>query len=436
MPASPGEGVAQLERGSDQRGRLLEVLAQLALPVPAEDFEARGLVDARITLRISVGPGSLLHDQMIASGANLAHRAGPGIGPELGRSANSSSRERDNPLQGCGPVSDVPHDRAMHRFRINLCGSDADVVRATERLQELGGLPIGASEPSCWTWAAEEGWEAIVSVSREHPSLLLAVEGFEDFSEQIVAATVIDGELTQQGSRTVLPEGWGSFHDEDGRPIDGELLVAAGRAVAEDLREPHTGGRLSGLQMALLLGEELGRFAADTRDFTVLGAPSENALDGAVRLAQLCVQVSVSARARTPGELNYLVPLRITQSVIHAGKSDYLDAPGNADWPEWLGLLLGSAGSLIDEVHMFDLVPPGPDPALCPGLTRRDPGEGVEYAARSVVTSCVQALALFGSQQVTAPQLRESAARIRSSAWPRFPVSPGGDGAHEQGDRG
>jgi hypothetical protein len=150
------------------------------------------------------------------------------------------------------------------------------------------------------------------------------------------------------------------------------------------------------LDTALEVCEELGRFVADARDFLAVDAPTETTLDAVARLAQMALRVSAASRPRTRGELAYLVPLRLTQAVVHAGHDEYRETTGNADWQWWLGVLLGGVSELIDDAHMCDVVPAGPDPALSPGCDRRDSGEAMELAARALVTSCVQSLALFG----------------------------------------
>ena len=285
----------------------------------------------------------------------------------------------------------------MHRFRINLCGSEAAVTRASEDLQAAGGLPIGPREPSCWVWESESGLEEVASFSRRHPALWLGVEGFEDFQDELISALVSDGEVTSVHGRGLLPDGWGSFHDEDGDHLDPELLAWAGSVIRGWSAESEGSSLFCGLETALAIGEEIGRLVADTRDFLAIDAPSEQALRAIARLARLALRVSGSARSRTPGELRYLLALRLTQSVVHAGKSEYTDTPGNADWQWWLGILLSSAGELMDEARMCDVVPPGPDPAISPGVQHRDQGEVMELSARHLVTSCVEGLALFGS---------------------------------------
>ena len=96
------------------------------------------------------------------------------------------------------------------------------------------------------------------------------------------------------------------------------------------------------------------------------------------------------------------MPLRLTQAVVHARIDEYRETPGEADWQWWLGLLLGSAAGLIDDAHHCDITPAGPDRELVPGIDGEwDPGKTMELAGRSLVTSCVQALALFGSTHPT-----------------------------------
>lgn len=130
--------------------------------------------------------------------------------------------------------------------------------------------------------------------------------------------------------------------------------------------------------------------------------PNERCLDAVARLAQMALRVSGASRQRTPGELRYLEPLRLTQSVVHAGHDEYRETPGRADWHSWLGTLLGATCQVVEEAHMCDVVGPDPDPAISPGSLHRDRGEAMELAARSLLTTCVQTLALFGSPQPSA----------------------------------
>lgn len=286
----------------------------------------------------------------------------------------------------------------MHRFRVNFCGSDAELARATQALKQLGGAAIGSREPSSWVWESDLGVAAIEAFSREHPGLLMSIEGFEDFRDEIVTAMVIDGKTSLLDTRGVLPAGWGSFHDEDGQALAEDVLRRAGAVVAERGWDVRQSTFFSGLETAMTTGEEIGRLIADTRDFLAADAPTDQAFEAITRLAQVGLHVSAASRSRTRGELQYLLPLRLTQAVVHAGHDEYHETPGNADWQSWLGLLLSSACELVSEAHMCDVVPPGPDPALSPGLDWRDPGETMELAARSLVTTCVQALALFDSR--------------------------------------
>ena len=288
------------------------------------------------------------------------------------------------------------HSRPVYRFRINLCGSDAEIAKAGQALEELGGAPIDPGESKRWACESDLGLQIIEELSRRQPALLMAVEGFEDFGDEMFSAMVIDGETSLLETREVLPPGWGSFHDDDGQALDRELLLRAGSVVARRAPEPAGSTLFGGLETSLVVCEEIGRFVADIRDFHAVDEPTETTLDAIGRLARLALRVSAASRSRTHGELRYLLALRLTQAVIHAGRSEYRETPGNADWPWWLGLLVSSACELASEAHMCDVVPADPDPAQCQGLDHHDPGETMELAARSLVTTCIQALALFG----------------------------------------
>jgi hypothetical protein len=184
----------------------------------------------------------------------------------------------------------------------------------------------------------------------------------------------------------VLPPDWGGYFEDGGSPLDPVALAWAGSVIAARA-EAGAGALSSGLETALAVARELGRLVADAGDPFAIGAPSPGTLDAVARLARLVLRVSAAGKSRSPGELEYLLPYRLTQSVVHAGRDEYLTAPGAPSWPEWLGIVLTSVADLIDEAQACDVVPPG---------SPRDQGEAMEFSARSVVTTCVLALALFG----------------------------------------
>jgi hypothetical protein len=288
----------------------------------------------------------------------------------------------------------------MHHFRLVPLGSGPALSLAERALEEYGALRIGPREPSTWVWSVEDGLGALEVFSFTH-EVPLGFEGFEALVDEIATGMVVDGETTVHGSRSVLPEEWRAVHEEDGRPLERDVLAWAGSVIAQRREEPGASTLFCGLETSLAVGEELGRFVGDTRDFLDHAAPATGSLDAVARLAQLGLRVSVAGSSRTPGELAYLRPLRLTQSVAHAGRSAVSERPGEADWASWLGLLVDSASDVIHDAHLSDLVPPGPDPELVPGYRRRDSGHELEMAARALVTTCVQTLALFGSAHPT-----------------------------------
>ena len=292
----------------------------------------------------------------------------------------------------------------MHRFRLILLGSGVPAVRAEEALEESGALPIGPREPSTWVWAAEDGVAALEAFSRVHDTPI-GFEGFKDLEDELVSGMVVEGETTIHGRRSVLPSEWGSVVEDDGRSPDWEVIAWAGSVIASRPQDASSSTLFCGLETALVISEEIGRFVRDTRDFLAHNAPTEGSLDAVARLAQLGLRVSAAGASRTRGELSYLLPLRLTQAVAHAGLSE---DGGAAEWSWWLGVLLSSAAGLVDDAHMCDVVPPGLDPELVPGVEQRDAGRTMELAARGLVTSCVQALAIFGS---THPSFTDAYAR-------------------------
>jgi hypothetical protein len=288
----------------------------------------------------------------------------------------------------------------MFHYRLVPLGSGTAASHAERALEEYGALPIGPREPSTWVWSVEDGPAALEAFSLTH-EIPLGFEGFEDLVDSIATGMVVEGETTVHGTRSVLPEEWGSVLDEDGRPVGRDTLAWAATVIAERPEVPLASTLFCGLETALVVGEELGNFVRDTRDFLDHDAPTARSLEAVTRLAQVALRVSVAGNSRTPGELAYLRPLRLTQSVAHAGRSGFSEEPGETDWSFWLGVLVGSVSDVIDGAHHCDLEPPGPDPELVPGYRQRDAAHELELCARSLATTCVEALALFGSAHPT-----------------------------------
>lgn len=284
----------------------------------------------------------------------------------------------------------------MHRFRIDVLGPDA--TAAGEALETVGALPFGRDEPETWSWSSEAGWDALARFSTTLPSVPLAIEGFQEFEDELTHARVTCGKVRVIRRQGVLPSNWGSFHDEDAHPLERDLLVWAGCVIAADQSELEASALSCGLETAMVVGGELGRFVGAARNFLSADAPTRESLDAVVRLARTGLRVSAASQSRSEGELRYLLPLRLTQSVVHAGLDEHIERPGQADWQRWLGLLLGSTADLVSDMHEWGLTSSAPEPPFDPDSRQPDRDEAMELSARSLVTSCVQALALFGSE--------------------------------------
>jgi hypothetical protein len=96
-----------------------------------------------------------------------------------------------------------------------------------------------------------------------------------------------------------------------------------------------------------------------------------------------------------PLEAEYVHALRMTQSVVHAGRSEFWDEPGEADWSQWLETLIGSASGVIDAATHVRIEPENDLHAL--GSEHLGtPVERLELEARALLTTCIETLAMFG----------------------------------------
>jgi hypothetical protein len=178
----------------------------------------------------------------------------------------------------------------------------------------------------------------------------------------------------------VLPERFGCF-DEGGEPIAKELLTAAGRAVAADRLAHDVGTLSSAIDTTLTMGKALGRFCTRVEE-TIVAAPTGSDLDAVRELAVFAWWIAVaSEHGGTPRELEFDHALALTQAVVQAGREELGDPPGRACWMSWAQEIIASASEVIEMASAPD----------------RSPEGQLAFSARSLLTTCTQTLALFGS---------------------------------------
>src|SRR5215216_1810975 len=114
----------------------------------------------------------------------------------------------------------------MHHYRVDLTGPPA-AIRAV--VAETGQ----AGDGTTLIVACGEGIDFWESRSRRHPSVTFGIECFEAFEDELLRVVIRNGETTVMARDGVLPSNWGSYHEEDGEPIDDDLLRAAAKWVAE-----------------------------------------------------------------------------------------------------------------------------------------------------------------------------------------------------------
>jgi hypothetical protein len=275
----------------------------------------------------------------------------------------------------------------MHHYRVDLNGPPAALAAVAA---EVGQESVGKT----LVVARDEGigfWE---SLSCRHPRVTFGVECFEAFEDELLRAVIQNGQSTVMARHSTLADDWGSFHDEDGEPLDDGLLRAAAELVSQHRLRYEARTHEGGLATALTLGKALGRLCCRV-EATLDAAPPGDALDAVIELAVLALWTSTPRSVSSPAERDFHHALRITQSMVHAGRSEFRDEPGDADWNDWLRWLIGSTCDAIDAATHIWLEPENEVEQL--GAEHfGTPVEHLEYAARSLLTTCIEALALFG----------------------------------------
>lgn len=282
----------------------------------------------------------------------------------------------------------------VHHYRVNVNGPHGVVEAVVRELTSAGARPADHRASTCLLVTSADGLAIWQSLSIRHPEAILGLECFEAFGDEMVHAVVENGCVTVMSRQGVLPQDYGSFHHEDGQRLDEELLRAAAESVAAQ-RMRHDVGTLSGgLDTALTIAKALGRFCRRVEQTAFEQDAPREALDAIVELGVYALWVSACRPSLGPAEREFEHALRLAQSMVHAGRDELEDEPGSAGWGWWLHVLIGSASNVIDaachcsyeaetDAHAF-----GAEhyPTAC---------ERLELEGRSLLTTCLQALALF-----------------------------------------
>lgn len=277
----------------------------------------------------------------------------------------------------------------MHYYRVHLSGQEAAVAAMRADIAAHGARLVEPRRLAFLTQADGSGdvWEEL---SRAHPRAVLGVEGFELFDDELVQMIVANGVATEMARRSVLPEACGYFYDEDSEPLDEALVRAAAELVnAERLR--HEVGPVSrGLDVSIQIGAALGRLCA----LPASEGASPPVVDSVIEMGARALWISAFKQWSHPAERDFEHALGLTRSVVQVCRSEFFDEPGSADWGEWLQVLIGSASDVLDAAtHWWPDM--GADARAFGSEHFGTPQEQLEGAAQSLLTTCLETLALF-----------------------------------------
>jgi hypothetical protein len=264
----------------------------------------------------------------------------------------------------------------MFHHRLTLAGTDDALTAAGAELVAIGAVPVGEASFISAQRDDAEMWRVFAS---NHPAVRLTIDVFEEFEDEFIQTIISGRSVTTLSRRSVLPERFGCF-DEGGEPIPKDLLTAAGRSVAAD-RLAHDVGTLSSeIDDALTMGKALGRFCKRIEP-TIFDLPSSSDMDAVREVAVFAWWIAVAPeRNGTPPELGFDHALALTQAVVQAGREELWDRPGRACWMSWARAIIAGASEVIE---------------VCSAHERSPEGQ-LACSARSLLTTCIQTLALFG----------------------------------------
>jgi hypothetical protein len=267
----------------------------------------------------------------------------------------------------------------MFHHRLTLTGTDEPVNAAGAELLAMAATPVGSH---CFITCGDKGVEMWHEFVENHPRVRLSIDLFDEFEDEFVQAVVTRRGSTVLSRRSVLPEQFGCF-DEDGDPLPQGLLKAAGRTIAGE-RLAHDVGTLSShLDDALTMAKALGVFCTRVES-SVFDEPRESDIAAVREIAVFAWWIAVAEQGGgTSAELEFDHALALTQAVVQAGREELWDKPGHASWMSWVEAIIAGASEVIETAS----------------APQRSPEGHLSFAARSLLTTCVQTVALFAQPQ-------------------------------------
>jgi len=296
----------------------------------------------------------------------------------------------------------------MHHQDLTLIGPAGHVDALRTAFVAAGGTHVADCDHVHVEWRSEDGPAPVEALAGDHPDVDVRMRRVEDGSDVVQEVTICAGRVVVDRARRIFREAdgevscrWGLSFDEDGERLDPVLL----RRVADDVlatnHEIGSGRLSSAIFDALLLAEEAGRFARAVDDPLGVDAPSADALGALRRLAAVALTVACASTHHSDAEMRASRTWRMREVLVHAGYEELWSEPGQASWPEWIGYVLTTLTDAIDACldcgHAPVWVPAGGDEGAH-GVSSADRRR--EAATGGLVSTCVQALALFAGTDV------------------------------------
>lgn len=300
----------------------------------------------------------------------------------------------------------------MFHHDITLTGRESDVRALRMALVAAGAEHLDEHDQVRLQWRADPGPAPVEALAAEHPAVDVGTRRLDRERGTVQERTIVGGQVRVDRERRVFRSDdgevscrWGLCFDEDGERLDPALL----RRVADDIltieEDQRSAVRPATLPEALLLADEAGRLARAVGEMSDQATPSSRALAALRHLASAALTIACVPDDQSGTAVRASRAYRMQEVLVHAGHEELWDTPGHADWTAWVGYILSAVGHAIDtcitSAHATVWVSPdGHDDSGCGHPDRRR-----EAATGALVSTCVQALALFAGDGTTACDL-------------------------------
>lgn len=293
----------------------------------------------------------------------------------------------------------------MHHHDLTLVGRADHIDALKAALVTAGAQPLEDRDRVQLEWATASP-APVEDIAASHPDVELRMRRIHPDVDEVQEVVVAGGRVTVDRKRRVFRDrtgevscAWGLCMDEDGDRLHRADLKSAADSVLATAHPDGPATFQTGLFDALRLSEQAGKLMLAVGDPYDASAPDDIALAGLRVLASTALTISCADTSNITNDVPASRQWCMREAVVHAGAEELWSTPGNASWPEWLGYVLTNLSSAIEACQACGWMPVTDSTDGDDDERFLSPDRDREAATGALVSTCLQALVLFGTSE-------------------------------------